>query len=161
MARVKTFFIYFLLVVIFFIYSQIMIYIGINTTYQYKDVEIKTTIPIEATIKATSVNGVANIKIKNTTTVNLENKYLKIECYSKHGTVMGTKYIEIGKIEEAEEKEFEVRFNYNKVEKAVINIIEEKEVEEKNISQEDKISDKEMGLATMIASVILLFFFVP
>ena len=41
MARMKTFFIYFLLIVLFFIYSQIMIYIGIRTTYKDKDVNIE------------------------------------------------------------------------------------------------------------------------
>lgn len=161
MARVKTFFIYFILIVLFFIYSQVMIYLAINTTYKYKDVEIKTTIPIEAEVRATSVNGIVNIKIKNNTELNLENKYLKIACYSKNNVVMGTKYIEIDKINNAEEKEFEIRFNYNKVERAVIDIVDEKELEEKNVPEEDRVSDQEMGLATMISAVILMFFFVP
>lgn len=161
MARMKTFFIYFLLVVLFFIYSQVMIYLAINTTYKYKNVEIKTTIPIEAKVRATSVNGIANIKIKNTDGANLENKYLEIVCYSKHDVEMETKYIEIGKINNAEEKEFEVRFNYNKVDKVFIDIVDEEKLEEKNIPEEDRISDKQMGLATMISAVILMFFFVP
>ena len=161
MARMKTFFIYFLLVILFFIFSQIMIYFGIKTTYQYKNVEIKTTIPIEATVKATSVNGIANIKIKNNDGANLENKYLEIACYSKHDVEMGTKYIEIGKINKAEEKEFEIRFNYNKVERATIDIVDKKELEEKNIPEEDRVSDKEMGLAAMISALILMIFFVP
>lgn len=161
MARMKTFFIYFLLIVAFFIYSQVMIYFAINTTYKYKNVEIKTEIPMEAEVKATSVNGIANVKINNMTDKDIEDKYLKIECYSKNNTVMGTKYIEIDKIKKAEEKEFEIRFNYNKVERAVIDIVDEKELEEKNVPEGDRVSDKEMGLATMVASVILLFFFVP
>lgn len=161
MARMKTFFIYFLLVVAFFIFSQIMIYFGLNTTYQYKNVEIKTTIPMEAVVKATSVDGIANIKIKNTDGANLENKYLEIACYSKHDVEMGTKYIEIGKINNAEEKEFEVRFNYNKVEKVFVDIVDEEKLEEKNIPEEDRVSDEQMGLAAMISALILLIFFVP
>ena len=154
MARLKTFFIYFLLVVGFFIYSQLMIYLAINTTYEYKNVEIKTTIPIEAEVRATSINGIANIKIKNENN-NLENKYFKIECYSKHDTLMGAKYIKIDKINDAEEKEYEVRFNYNRVDKVSIDIIDEKDFEEKNVKEEDRISDKEMGLAAMISALIL------
>ena len=125
MARMKTFFIYFLLVVLFFIYSQIMIYIGVRTTYKDKDVEIETTIPMEAQEKATSVNGIANVKIKNTTDKDIEGKYIKLECYSKHDTLMGTKYIQINQIGENEEKEFEIEFKYNEVEKAIITIVDE------------------------------------
>ena len=125
MARMKTFFIYFLLIVLFFIYSQIMIYIGVRTTYKDKDVEIETTIPMEAQVKATSVNGIANVKIKNTTDKDIEGKYIKLECYSKHDTLMGTKYIQINKIGENEEKEFEIEFKYNEVEKAIITIVDE------------------------------------
>lgn len=125
MARMKTFFIYFLLVVLFFIYSQIMIYIGVRTTYKDKDVEIETTIPMEAQVKATSVNGIANVKIKNTTDKDIEGKYIKLECYSKHDTLMGTKYIQINQIGENEEKEFEIEFKYNEVEKAIITIVDE------------------------------------
>ena len=121
----KTFFIYFLLIVLFFIYSQIMIYIGIRTTYKDKVVEIETTIPMEAQVKATSVNGIANVKIKNTTDKDIEGKYIKLECYSKHDTLMGTKYIQINKIGENEEKEFEIEFKYNEVEKAIITIVDE------------------------------------
>ena len=95
MARMKTFFIYFLLVVAFFIFSQVMIYIAINATFQYKNIEIKTTIPMEVEVQATSVNGFAKGKIINNTESEIQNKYIKIECYSKYDTLMGTKYIEI------------------------------------------------------------------
>ena len=158
MDRVKTFFIYFILIVVFFIYSQIMIYMGIVTTYKYKNVDIKTTIPIEASVKATSVNGIANITITDTKE-DIKGKYLKLECYSKHDTLMGTKYIKIEEINTEEPKNIEIRFNYSKVERAIIDIVEEKQVEEENVKEEDKISDEEMGLAAIIASGILLFFF--
>ena len=102
-----------------------MIYIGVRTTYKDKDVEIETTIPMEAQVKATSVNGIANVKIKNTTDKDIEGKYIKLECYSKHDTLMGTKYIQINKIGENEEKEFEIEFKYTEVEKAIITIVDE------------------------------------
>lgn len=158
MARVKTFFIYFLLIVAFFIFSQIMIYIAINTTLQYKNIVLKTTLPMEVEVQATSINGFAKGKVINNTESKIQNKYIKIECYSKYDTLMGTKYIEIDKIGAKEEKEFEVHFNFNKVDKAIIDIVDEKEVEEQNIKEEEKISDPERGLATMLAALILLYF---
>ena len=158
MARMKTFFIYFLLVVAFFIFSQVMIYIALNTTFQYKNIELKTTIPMEVEVQATSVNGFAKGKIINNTESEIQNKYIKIECYSKHNTLMGTKYIEIGKLNAKEEKEFEVHFNFDRVDRAVIDVVDERVLEEQNVPEEEKTSDKEKGLAAMIAGVILLIF---
>ena len=73
----KKFFIYFLLVVAFFIFSQIMIYFALQTTYKYKSVNIKTTIPIEIEVQATLVNGFAKGKVKNNSEETLENKYIQ------------------------------------------------------------------------------------
>ena len=78
MARMKTFFIYFILIVAFFIFSQVMIYIAINTTFQYKNYELRTNIPMEVEVQATSINGFAKGKIINETENNIENKYIKI-----------------------------------------------------------------------------------
>lgn len=158
MKRVKQFFIYFILVIAFFLFSQVMIYFYINTTYQYKTVEVKTDIPMEVELQATSINGFAKGKIKNQTENEIQNKYIKIECYSKYNTLMGTKYIQIDKIGMNEEKEFEICFNYNRVDRAVIDVIEEQTVEAQNIPEEEKNSDEERGLATMITALILLYF---
>ena len=73
MQRMKTFFIYFLLVVAFFIFSQVMIYIAINTTFQYKSIVLKTTIPMEIEVQATSLNGFAKGKIINNTEMEMMN----------------------------------------------------------------------------------------
>lgn len=158
MARVKTFFIYFLIVVAFFLFSQVAIYIAINTTYEYKNIELRTTIPMEVEVQATSVNGFAKGKISNQTEKEIENQYIQIKCYSKHDVLMGTKYIEIDKIGAKEEKEFEVHFNFNRVDKAVIDIVDEKAMEEQNVPEEEKQSDKEMGLATLLSALILLIY---
>ncbi len=158
MARVKTFFIYFLLVVAFFLFSKLAIYVAINTTYEYKNIELKTTIPMEVEVQATSVNGFAKGKINNQTEQEIENHYIQIRCYSKHNVLMGTKYIEIDKIGAKEEKEFEVHFNFNKVEKAVIDVVDEKTLEEENVPEEEKQSDPQKGLATLIVAVLLLHY---
>lgn len=158
MARMKTFFIYFILVVAFFIFSQIMIYISLNTTLQYKNIELKTTIPMQVEVQATSINGFAKGKVINETENEIQNKYIKIECYSKNDVLMGTKYIQIDKVGAKEEKEFEVHFNFNKVDKAVIDIVDEKTLEEQNVTEEQKTSDPERGLATMATALILLCF---
>ena len=79
-----------------------------------------------------------------------------IDCYSKNNTQMGTKYIKIDELLTNEEKEFEIRFNYSKVDNVVIDIVDElpQKVEEKQL-----FSDPKMNLAMAVAALILLVTF--
>ena len=64
MKRLKTYAIYILILVLFFVFSRILIFIGLNNTY--KNIEIKQPIPEGLSIssaKATSVNGEVKGKI--------------------------------------------------------------------------------------------------
>lgn len=126
MARMKTFFIYFLLVVLFYIFSQVVIYFTLDTMFKYKTVVVKTPIKMETELQASSVNGFIKGKIINDTENIIKNKYLEIKFYSKNDILMGTKYVEIDELNAKEEKEFEVHFKFNKVEKAEVDIINEK-----------------------------------
>ena len=158
MTTYKKFFIYFLLIIAFFIFSRILIYIALNTTYQYKNLDIKTSMPMDVEVKATSIDGFVKGKIFNNTGEKLENKYIKIDCYSKHDVLMGTKYIKIDNLEANEEKKFEVRFNFYKVDKATIDIIEEQAIENTESIKEQIQSDPQRGLAAIIVAIILLHF---
>ncbi len=156
MSRLKTLFMYGVWVLVFFIFSQIMIYVAINTTYKYKNIEVKTPIIREAQVQATSINGITKCKVFNNTQSDIENKYIKLECYSKNDVLMGTKYIKIDKIQTNEEKEFEVRFNYSRVDNAKIELIDEIP---QDVTEEQMISDPEMNAAMVISALILLFSF--
>ena len=154
MSRLKTFFIYFLLVVLFFIFSQIIIALSIHTSYSYKSCEIKTAIPMTADVQATSVNGFVKGKVINNTAEAIQNKFMKIECYSKNNVLLGTKYIEIENINTKETLEYEMKFNYNRVEKVVIDIVNEIPAD---VPEEDKVSDPEMNFAMLATALILLY----
>lgn len=156
MARMKRLFTYAIWVIAFFIFSQIMIYIAINTTYKYKPVEGKSSLITTAEVQATSINGIAKCWIKNNTQNKIENKYIKIDCYSKNDVLMGTKYIKIDEMQTNEEKEFEVRFNYSRVDKAQIEIVNELP---QNTEERQIISDPEMSMAMVISALILLINF--
>jgi len=154
MARMKKFFIYFLLVVLFFIFSQIVIALSIHTSYSYKSYEIKTAIPMTADVQATSVNGFVKGKVINNTPETIQNKFIKIECYSKNDVLLGIKYIEIENINTKETLEYEMKFNYSRVDKVVIDIVDEIS---DDIPQEDRISDPEMNFAMLVTALILLY----
>ena len=81
---------------------------------------------METELQASSVNGFIKGKIINDTENIIKNKYLEIKFYSKNDILMGTKYVEIDELNAKEEKEFEVHFKFNKVEKAEVDIINEK-----------------------------------
>lgn len=149
MTTLKKFLMYGSWILLFFIFSQIMIYVAINTTYKYKNVEISSASITQAEVQATSINGFAKGKI----TAGAQNKYIKVECYSKNDVLMGTKYI---KIETNEEQEFEVKFNCSRVDNVKIEIVDEIP---NDITEEQKISDPEMNAAMVITALILLISF--
>lgn len=154
MARMKTFFIYLLIGVSFLIFSNLMIYVGINTMYNNREVIINSQLPITAEVQATSINGKAKCEVENNTSEVIKNKYIKIEFYSKNDVLMGTKYIKIEKINAKEKENFEIRFNYNKVDKAQISIVDEID----NIPEEERKSDPELNLFTAISALFVLYF---
>ena len=90
MDRMKTFLKYTLWIVAFYIFSNLMIYLNIETTYQNigrKD-NIEQVTVYQA--QATKVNG----RIKGTIFNNAENKltkqYIKIDLYSERDNFLGS-----------------------------------------------------------------------
>lgn len=154
MSTQKKFFIYFILLIAFFIVSKLLISGLIYTTYKHKSYEIKTTIPMTANVEATTLNGFVNGKIFNNSEEPITNKYIEVKCYSRVGTLMGKKYIPIDKIDSKSSIDYEVRFNFERVEKAVIDIVDEVP---DGTSEEDKKSDNNMGLARFLFKLIIVF----
>ena len=123
MERMKFFGRWALFLIFFWILSDILIYVGINSTY--KDIPRRGEIPdgIEVVqMEATKVNGRTKIKLNDTT---LSKKFIKIDLYSEHGINLGTKYLDIGNIKENESKEIETYFKISEVKSYEISVVEE------------------------------------
>lgn len=139
MDTLKRFGKYLLWIILFWIFTDVLIYFGMNSTY--KKMHIKNTTPSSIAIEraeATTVNGRINGTIQNSENDDLSGKYLKINLYSSIGNVLGTKYIEIGKMGANERKEFETYFKIQEVKAYDITIVDEKEdVSDENFSTED------------------------
>jgi hypothetical protein len=123
MARMKQFFIYFILVLLFFVVSQILIYVAINTNYKYKSCEILSTNIQNVEVQATAINGFTTFTLNDYEAI--KNEYIKLVCYTKNNVLAGEKYIKIEELQTNDKNEFEIRFNYNKVNKAVMEIVDE------------------------------------
>lgn len=121
MNRMKTFAKYAIWLILFWILSDILIYLGINSTYQ--DIENRGEIPNGIQVvqmQTTKVNGRAKIKVKD---IALSGKVVKIDLYSSNDVNLGTQYIEVGNIKE--EKEIETYFKISEVESYEITIVDE------------------------------------
>ena len=122
MDRVKTFAKYAIWIILFWIFSDILIYAGINSTY--KDIESKGEIPagIEVVqVQATTVNGRIKLKANNS----LSGKFLKVDLYSSSDNILGTQYIEIGNVSENQVKEIETYFKISEVKSYQITVVDE------------------------------------
>ncbi|MFR0822562.1 MAG: FxLYD domain-containing protein [Clostridia bacterium] len=156
MKRMKTFFIYAILVVAFFLFSQVMINFAIHTTYHKKDYKILTDVCMDVQVKATSVNGVVTGSLLNDTPETIENQYIKMDFYSKHDVLMGTKYVEVKELTSKEKQDFEIKFNYSKVDRVEIDLVNTISDE---VTQEQKESDPTMNFAVLVTSIIFLCYF--
>ncbi len=116
--RMRVFLCYLLIFVVFFIFSDVMIYFYTKSLYQPMDsYEINVTEP-EVTVtlaEATTMNGNIKGTIKNTTNETIENEYLKFEFFTPRDVNVGVKYLEIDRLEPGEEKKYEMGFRYENV----------------------------------------------
>ena len=137
MARMKTFLIYALLVVGFFIFSEFIISVGLNSSY--KDIERKDNISqVEITeAKATLVNGKIKGIIKDNEVDKLTGKYVEIDLYSERDNMIGKRYVEINTTEVNREQEFHIYFEAEDVKSYSVAIVDEKQGGELKIIPEE------------------------
>ena len=110
MDRMKTFLKYALWVIGFFILSEFLINVGLNSTY--KDIERRddnSQVSIYQA-QATLVNGRIKGIVTNSEPEELNGKYICINFYSRRDVFLGRKYIQVENLEENESKPFEAYF---------------------------------------------------
>lgn len=124
MARIKQFAKYLIWIILFWIFSDILIYFGINSTY--KNMSRRGDLPqgIEIVqMQSTKVNGRIKLNINDE---NLSGKYLKIDLYSDYGNLMGTQYLEIGTVKNDSQKTIETYFKISDIKSYEIFVVDEK-----------------------------------
>ena len=129
MARMKTFFKYFLALVIFYIFSNLMISAFLKISFsELKDYQINTE-PLYVDVteaEASNRNGHIYGIVKNTSESVVENKYLKFSMLSKNGNILGEKYVKIDKLEVNQLKKYEVSFECSDVKSFRIDLVDTK-----------------------------------
>ena len=83
MSRLKTLFMYALWIVLFIIFSEFLINVGLNSSYRPIERRDSVSQVNVYQAEATLVNGRIRGLITNSETDNISNKYLEFDFYSK------------------------------------------------------------------------------
>ena len=127
MDRMKTFFKYAIWIILFYIFSNTLIYLNLETTYQ--NIGRKDNLP-QVTVyqaQATKINGRIKGSIYNRSEHKITNKYLRIDLYSERDVFLGSKYIDVSTMRDDETRNFEEYFKVQDVDYYEMKFTDEKE----------------------------------
>lgn len=136
MERMKTFGIYLLIFVGFYIFSTIAAYFYIQSTYGEINGNVIENNNIKVVVedaKATIMNGYIKGSISNTTSTEVKSKYIKIDLISKRDNKILTKYIYVDELKSGEKKDFNLSFRAADVKKFNAEVVEHAENQDKGI----------------------------
>ena len=155
MDRMKTFLKYAIWLILFFIFSEFLINVGLNSSY--KDIKRRDNIEqvqiIEA--KSTLVNGKVKGIITNSEEDFLTGKYLRIDYYSKRNILVGTKYILIETTENNKTQDFNTYFELKDVTSYEVSIVDNKTETEINLILEE-LTRPEIVMLTVITMLCFI-----
>ena len=120
MKTLKTFLIYALIIIGFFLTSELLssqlisqMYFKLNGTveeiFQYQGEEMKLDIEI-IDAKASNVNGYITARVKNNTDVTVDKAYLKIDLLTKGKLKAVSRYLEITDLKPGKSKDYTLKF---------------------------------------------------
>lgn len=155
MAKIKKYLLYVLIIAAFWVLSDILIYLAINSSYTRVDAKVYTNSPeiIIGESKATYVNGLVKGSIKNNTGDIINDKYLKIELYSARDVKLGTKYVKIENLEVNKYQNFEMWYKFNDVDYANITV-----TDNINNTVEEEFLSQETTSALILGTLLVLYF---
>ena len=151
MDKMKKYLKYILWLIGFFILSDFLINVGLNSNYKgmKRRDEISQISIYQA--EATAMNGRIRGIIRNSQSEDLSGKYIKFEFYSKRNVYLGKKYIQIEQFNENGMQPFELFFKLQNVSDYNVSITDEKEEGELEI----EILPKDMTKQEIIAATVI------
>lgn len=154
MDRMKTFFKYAIWLILFFVFSEFLINVGLNSSY--KDMKRRDSISqVQITeAKSTLVNGKVKGIITNSENDYLTGKYIRLDFYSKRDNLVGTKYIAIETTEIKTTQNFSIYFELQDVTSYEVSIVDHKEEGEIELIPEE-LTKPEIVMLTVMTMLIL------
>ncbi len=126
MKRVKTLFMYALWVILFIIFSEFLINVGLNSSYRPIERRDNVSQVNVYQAEATLVNGRIRGLITNSETDNISNKYLEFDFYSERDVYLGKKIININELQPGETQNFEILFKLEDVDYYTVSVLDER-----------------------------------
>lgn len=166
MSRMKTFGIYLLIFVVFYIFSSLIAYGYIQSTYKKISGEVIKDDNFEIKInnsEATLVNGYIEGTITNSSDKQIDGKYIRIELFSARNNKILTKYVNLETIGAGETKNFKVNFRAENITKFYVEIADEIKQEETKtqiVTFSNLNNDENKGIAVFAAFFILAHYFI-
>ena len=165
MGRLETFRKYIIWIILFYLFTMLMTYIGFNSSY--KNIESDVEIPSQTKIdiaQSTKVNGRIFGEVTSTEEIDLNGKYIKVQIFNRRDALVGTKYLKIEDVKINEPKKFVVYFTAENVEKYKIEILEDSEELQNDIKSvsemfKDVFTDKELSKSLVWAFVLWAIFY--
>lgn len=153
MKKMKTYFGWFMFLILFFIISEVIINVALNSSYKNLSRKDTTEGVNVYQAEATYVNGRIRGIVENTGKPDIQGKFLKVDIYSERDVKLGTKYIELNDLKEGDNKTFEVFYKFQNTSYYNISIVDEQEqVDDSGFLINDLTKRKIMTL--IIAAVI-------
>ena len=130
MKRMKTFLIYLLIFVGFFVLSDVLINVSLNTSYH--------TITRKDNLEQVVINQAeatqVNLRIKGTVTNLVENpitlKYMRVDFYSERDNLVGSRYIDVSNLKENESMDVEINLRLDDIDSYSISFTNDKSTKE-------------------------------
>lgn len=141
-------------VILFFIFSNFLINVGLNATY--KPIERRDNVS-QVNIyqaEATLVDGRIRGLITNSETEDLSGKYLEVDFYSERDVYLGRKIIDINQLQANETQNFEILFKLEDVEYYSVSIVDERPEGEEIEILPDGWTTTDVVVATVITMLI-------
>ena len=154
MDKIKKYVMYFVLVIAFFILSDFLIYVGLNSSY--RDIQRQDSVE-EVSIyqaEATKVNGRIRGLVQNPNGEDLNGKYVEVDLYSKRDVFLGRKYIQINDLQQGDTQSFELLFKIEDVASYNVNIVDEKQEGEEIDLLPNDLTTSQIVVATVLTVLI-------
>ena len=155
MDKMKKYLLYIVLLILFALFTEFLIAVGLNARYKEMENSSSSNLPQVQIIQSesTKVNGRIRGIIKNDEKNPINEKYLKLDFYSDRGVDMGSKYIEIDKTKT--EQPFEAFFKLNNVSNYKMSFVNKKDPQGEIEFIPKDLNKRDIFIATMLA--VLLF----
>ena len=154
MSRMKTFLIYLLIFVGFFVLSDFLINVSLNASYKTIGRKDNLSQVVMYQAEATKVNVRLKGTIENSVDNPINKKYARFDIYSNRDNIIGTRYIDISDLKENEEKEVKIYARLNDASYYEVSFTDEKTVQELEILPTD-MTRGEIIVATVFTMLIL------